>query len=115
MESMSQSWKLVNDQKSSVKQGKKTQELVKQLGVLAAELKRYPRPSNAAREEIKATRGKRIEKVSMEMAETLALMSSNALLMSDFASELHKVSKDMTAYNKIFQLYFEPDPSPSKE
>ena len=112
---MSQSWKLVNDQKSSIKQGKKTQELVKQLGVLAAELKRYPRPTNAARAEIKAARGKRIEKVSMEMAETLALMSSNAPLMSDFASELRKVEKDMTTYNNVFNLYFEPDPTPSKK
>ena len=115
MEEMSASWKKVKDHKSAMAQSKKTQELAKRLTSLAAELQKYPRPDNATRTKIKNARAKRIEKFSMEIAETFTMLNANAPLMSAFAAELQKIKKPMDSANKVFDLYFEPDPIAGKE
>ena len=109
MQQMADSWKKVKEQQDATTQGAVSMELAKQLTLYAEELKQYPRPDNATRTKIKAARAKKIEKISLEMANSLVLIDANAPLMSAFTSELNKIKVEMDKSSPTFNTYFEPD------
>jgi len=113
MLAMSNSFKKVTDHKSAIAQGREVQRIANQLTFYATELKKYPLPSNKVRIKIKATRSKKIEAISMEMAGTIAIISNNAPVMSVFAAEMNKAAAQLEASQKTFNAYFEPDIAPA--
>lgn len=118
LQMLSTRWQSVKDKKSADVSIQKSMLHVRQLQQYAKELKTYPRPNRNKRQKIYDKRKKKVEKISLEMANTLTLLSKDAALMAYFSKKLRTLTPELSKSQAVFDSYFKPDnakvPEPKK-
>lgn len=109
LQSLSTSWKTIKDIKTADAAIKTSKLQAEKLNKLATELKKYNRPSNAARKNLHQKRAKKVEAISLEMANTATILSQDAPLMAHFVKGLNELNESLSKSQKTFDLYFKPD------
>ena len=109
LEALSACWKTMQDEASTKKALTKTKEQIKKLSELATQLKSLPVPTNEEREKMYKTRSKKIEAVSMEMAQSITMLNSRPELIVLFAEGMKPIQKDFKQSSAVFDTYFKPD------